>query len=309
MPSPKLALVARTIHAASVTSLPAQIFVSTTLILSLCARSSLALLSVSIEHCFTRTLTTVHAFMPSTTRTRRRICRCLHCPRNLNEIIAMETIPHLPMKARMVQAQSASSDCEAQMSHCCTRSLVPLSNIRMLSRCLFAPSSPLMTRCLHSMASTRFMIKPTCGSCSDWETGSGRVTHCTSASKQYSRNVGSALKLTPTRIACKSSLWMRTWPKLKRLRHMSQRLHWPLPLPRGALDEPHSNHSMMPRRTASDLSNHSPDRMLPPHFLKPMGSVRQYRGPRHEQLQGRLRKRRNSECTIDPLVRRQTEKA
>ena len=293
-------------------SLPAQqiiIFVSITLILSLCARFFLALLSVSLEHFFASTLTTVHAFMPSTTRTRRRICPCLHCPRNLNKTIAMETIPHLPMKARMVQARSAGSDCKAQTSHCYTRSSVPPNNIRMLRRCLFAPSSPLMTRCLHSMASIRFTIKPTCGSCSDWETGSNQVTHCMSASKQYLRNVEFVLKLTPPRIQCKSSQWMWTWPKLKRLRPMSRRLHGPLPLPRGALDEPHSKHSMMPRRIASDLSNYSPDRRCPPHSLRPMGSVRQYRDPRHVQLQDRLRRRRNGECTIDPLVYKQTEKA
>lgn len=292
-------------------SVPAQqiILVATIVIPSLCARLFLALLSVLIEHSFTTSLTTVHAFMPSKTRTRRRICRCLHCPRNLDDTIAMKTIPHLPTKARMVQTQLASSDCEAQMSHCYTRSLVLLSNTRMSRRCLFVPSSPLMTRCLHSMASTRFMIRPTCGSCSDWETGSGRATHCTSASKQYWKNAGFASKLTQMRIACKRSQWMWTWLKLKRLRPMSRRLYGPLPLPRGAPDEPPSKHSMMPRRTASDLSNHSPDRRRPRHFLKPMGILRHYRGPRHGQLQDRLRKHKNRECTIDPLVPRQTEQA
>ena len=259
-------------------SVPTQhfIIVATIVILRFCARLFLALLlSLSIEHCFTSYLTTVHAFMPSTTRTRRRICRCLHRPRKLNQTIAMETIPYLPMKARTVQAHLASSDCEAQMSHCYTRLSVPRSNIRMSRRYLFVPSSPLMIRCLHSMVSTRFMIKPTCASCSDWETGSGRVTHCTSALKQYWKNVGFASKLTPTRIAYKRSQWMWTRQKLKRLRLLSRRLYGLISPPQGALEEPHSKHSMIPQRIASDLSKHSPDRRRPHHSLGPMGILHQ----------------------------------
>lgn len=49
---------------------------------------------------FIRLLTNSHAFMPSKSRSRRRICRCLQCHFHMSQNSLQKTIRPSPMKAR-----------------------------------------------------------------------------------------------------------------------------------------------------------------------------------------------------------------